>query len=457
MKKLIYITGILFFISTHLMGQDNYYWSNGKKNLMNAVEGKYVVKLGENKTDVSLSRQKISTNSKIKVVTTLRNNAEIINSEKLSLTEIKVQQGVVDAMPAYKIGNKTVYLTGEILIKPKQGISIEKVISIVGNNNVKIIKHTKYNTFVLAVSDWDKIFEYANIIYESGLVEYSHPNFTVPFQKIQTQTDPLYPQQYYLNNTGQNGGTVNVDINAPEAWNITTGNSTIRVAVIDDGVENHEDLQGRILTGRTMRFSTTNPDRQGAPNNNNPPSNILYGGPFGHGQACAGIIAATHNNMGVRGIAPQVNIVPINIFNDWFIAVDEFGRQFISYREDLQDYADAINAAWDDYNADVLSNSWGNSHPGAANAEGADAVVDAINRARTQGRNEKGSIVVFASGNEIGIITYNDNPFYEVVGDGLTSISIDFKMMGSMAADFVLNQQPIHCILPTNVIIRNSL
>lgn len=75
-------------------------------------------------------------------------------------------------------------------------------------------------------------------------------------------------------------------------------------------------------------------------------------------------------------------------------------------------------------------------------------VVNIVRRCRDEG---------FTSGKEVGIITYNDNPFYEVVGDGLTSISIDFKMMGTMAADFVLKQQPIHCILPTNVIIRNSL
>ena len=85
--------------------------------------------------------------------------------------------------------------------------------------------------------------------YESGKVEYCHPNFSFPLRKTQTQTDPLYPQQYYLNNTGQFGGTNNIDINAPEAWNITTGNTSVRVVVIDDGVEAHEDMAGRLLPG----------------------------------------------------------------------------------------------------------------------------------------------------------------------------------------------------------------
>ncbi len=45
----------------------------------------------------------------------------------------------------------------------------------------------------------------------SGLVEYSHPNFIAP---IEVTTDPLYGNQYYLNNTGQSGGTPGIDIDA---------------------------------------------------------------------------------------------------------------------------------------------------------------------------------------------------------------------------------------------------
>ncbi|WP_373733829.1 hypothetical protein [Bacteroides heparinolyticus] len=60
------------------------------------------------------------------------------------------------------------------------------------------------------------------------------------------QTDPLYPRQYYLNNTGQFGGTDNIDINAPETWNITTGNTSVRVAVIEAAVEHAVGGQGKL-------------------------------------------------------------------------------------------------------------------------------------------------------------------------------------------------------------------
>ena len=63
----------------------------------------------------------------------------------------------------------------------------------------------------------------------------------------------------------------------------------------------------------------------------------------------------------------------------------------------------------------------------------------------------------FTPGIEAGIIAYNDNPIYEVVAaNGITSISVDFRLMGSMAADFILSNKPVQTYLPTNVIVRES-
>lgn len=59
-------------------------------------------------------------------------------------------------------------------------------------------------------------------------------------------------------------------------------------------------------------------------------------------------------------------------------------------------------------------------------------------------------------GKDFGLIAYNDNPFYEIIGDGISTISIDFNVMGSLAADFVLTGNKIQTFIPTKINIRNS-
>ena len=59
--------------------------------------------------------------------------------------------------------------------------------------------------------------------------------------------DPDYPSQWALNNTGQTGGTVDADIDAPEAWDMETGSTGPVVGIVDTGVYiDHEDLAANI-------------------------------------------------------------------------------------------------------------------------------------------------------------------------------------------------------------------
>jgi len=60
-------------------------------------------------------------------------------------------------------------------------------------------------------------------------------------------------------------------------------------------------------------------------------------------------------------------------------------------------------------------------------------------------------------GSEIGLIALNDEPVLEVIKDGISSISIDFGLMGEKAANFITGKQPIQEYLPTELIIRSSL
>lgn len=75
-------------------------------------------------------------------------------------------------------------------------------------------------------------------------------------------------------------------------------------------------------------------------------------------------------------------------------------------------------------------------------------VVEVIKKSRTAG---------LTCGEDFGLIAYNDMPAYEVIDKGITAMSIDWKKMGMMTADFILNGKPVQTYLPTEIRARGSL
>jgi subtilisin family serine protease len=122
-----------------------------------------------------------------------------------------------------------------------------------------------------------------------------------------------------------------------------------------------------------------------------------------HGTACAGIVAAVDNTIGVVGVASSCKIIPIRIAysNSWgyWVVIDD-------------EVADGLHYAWDNAGADILSSSWHLASPAA--------VVDAeIQDAFAYGRNGKGCVIVFSSGNNNASSVYypaNSNSNIIVVG-----------------------------------------
>jgi subtilisin family serine protease len=212
--------------------------------------------------------------------------------------------------------------------------------------------------------------------------------------------DPRYVEQWHYNNTGQSGGTVDADIDLPEAWAIETGSPDVVVSIHDGGIDyDHKDLDGN------MWVNTGEIPGNGIDDDNNGYIDDIYGynfiysspgiTPIIHGTHVGGTVAAeTNNGTGMAGVAggtgnnDGVRIMSAQIFTD-----ATSGGHAASY----------VYAA--DNGAVISQNSWGYTKPGIYEQ----AVLDAIDYFIAEaGYDEDGNqvgpmaggIVIFAAGNE---------------------------------------------------------
>lgn len=128
-------------------------------------------------------------------------------------------------------------------------------------------------------------------------------------------TNPAtYPYQWALKNIGQTPptGTNDADIDAPEAWNISTGSSDVIIAILDTGIPmqngslSHPDLDdpNKIIIGRDFIETL--------------PSDTTVRDDAGHGTHVAGIAAAESNNgTGIAGVAWNCKIMVIQVFDGY--------------------------------------------------------------------------------------------------------------------------------------------
>lgn len=276
--------------------------------------------------------------------------AEItVSSQKLAdelVNKLKQDYAVYTCQPFYTLKDGlNMGVTDEILVRFLPVVDENQKKELQEFFGLSLIKTTKrYQKY--RVQKGADALEIANRIYESGLVEFATPNFISYGELCQIiPNDTYFNRQITCHNTGQvftagHSGTNDADIDAPEAWTITTGSSEIIIAVLDQGVtSNHPDLPNT----RQLRLNGSN----FVEGNNNPSP----GGNGNHGNACAGVIAATmNNNQGIAGIAPNCRIMPIRIINnDGYIPSPETA-------------ADGIIFAVDN-GADILSNSWSCLNP----------------------------------------------------------------------------------------------
>ncbi len=178
--------------------------------------------------------------------------------------------------------------------------------------------------------------------------------------------DPRYPGQFYFD-----------EIDIEDAWAVSTGSSDVTVLVADNGCDmQHPDLASKMDPG----FDPFE--------NDGDPSYVPNADGNEHGTACAGLIGAvTDNDVDIAGTCPECRLRCARLLP----AADEP----VTLDSDVQTYGFAF-----EQEVDIVSNSWGfvDAIPVPT------PLKDSIVQVQQHGRNGKGAVVVFASGNDDRVI-----------------------------------------------------
>jgi len=407
--------------------EDLFYYSYGDKVAIEVMPGRFMLK-----KKPEMTKEKLET----KVKACLENtDFDWFNSDicTVSTNEERVDEAILQLLPDSMIESaRRVYVTlsdrnrfkdyvsqktlgfgliDQMIIKYKNGVN--ETIRDEIREKFHLTEFEKHNLFeTCKIPKEEDILNVSNRIYETGYFEYAYPELicrvTFHDELAFYPNDTYFQYQVTLHNTGQtfNGhsGYVDADIDAPEAWALTMGSEDIVIAVIDEGVtSNHPDLPSiRQVRLDGSNFGSGNANDPSPTGNNN------------HGNACAGVIAATANNgEGIAGIAPLCKIMPIRIESN----------------TRSPQIADAITFAANN-NANIISNSWG-----FKNDTYDSAIKNAIENAI-----EDGCLVLFAAGNNA-----NNN-----VGDsGVVTFPANLKINGKLTVgasdryDCLANYSPI--------------
>ncbi|MHC4325313.1 MAG: S8 family peptidase, partial [Planctomycetota bacterium] len=285
----------------------------------------------------------------------------------------------------------------------------------------------------------------------SANVIYAEPNYK--FRLSVTPNDPNFVDLWGMENTGQTGGTEDADIDAPEAWDITTGSPDIVIAVIDTGIDyTHPDL-GANMWVNVAEYAGT----PGVDDDENGYIDDIYGYDFAgasasvpgdgksdpqdawyHGTHVAGTIGAVgNNNRGVAGVCWNTRMMALKIFADDFDTIPEV---FAS------DAVEAIGYAVNN-GARIINASWGGDYY-------SQSLYDAIEDA-----GDAGLLFVTAAGNDFGSDN-DETPVYPSSFDLDNIISVmstdpndemsDFSNFGATSVDVAEPGTDILSTTPTS-------
>ncbi len=188
-------------------------------------------------------------------------------------------------------------------------------------------------------------------------------------------TDPLFQHQWYLKNTGQNGGKPKLDLNVAAAWAQGVTGKNITTAIMDDGVDYmHPDLINNYNARASYDFSSNDPY---------PYPRYTDDWFNSHGTRCAGEVSGARDNgvCGV-GVAYDSKVAGIRMLDQPY----------------MTDLIEANSMGHEPNLIDIYSASWGPTDDGRTVDGPRNATMRAIVRGVNEGRKGLGNIYVWASG-----------------------------------------------------------
>ena len=252
---------------------------------------------------------------------------------------------------------------------------------------------------------WETLMTIKALLNDPAITS-AEPNYKV--HAMAEPNDSAYPFQWHY-----------PLINLPAAWDLTTGDPEVIVAVIDTGIlPDHPDLAGKLIAGYDFIADPgTARDGDGIDSN---PQDEGDGGDAGnssfHGTHVSGTIAATSNNgIGVAGVAWEASIMPLRVLGVDGGSSYDVG-QAIRYAAGLPNDSGSVPAQ----RADVINLSLGGS-PFSQSRQ------NLFNEVRAAG-----VVVVAAAGNEA-----TGTPSYPASFDGVISVSaVDSQRQAAPYSNF---------------------
>jgi subtilisin family serine protease len=275
--------------------------------------------------------------------------------------------------------------SGDLVSPIADGDYSESVSEIVGNRGLDRL-------FVVKLGSGTSVKAAIDTLEARPDVEYAEPNYRIQLGTI--PNDQLFWAQWALRNLGVNGGTLNADIKAYEAWDVTVGTPDVVIALTDTGLDaSHPDLEGSLYTNPgEIPDNGIDDDHNGyvddvhgynVAEDNNDTSDVA-----GHGTQMAGVIAGRINNeIGIAGIA-QCKVMPVRFFRRTGPDPDDFDARVSDATRALL-YSIAAGAT-------IINASWSTLlNPRTVSSDEARALKDAV-----AATDDAGALLICIAGND---------------------------------------------------------